>query len=66
MEHESFLESNSPDILHLSKTNLDDAIDFGNFTESGCFLYSKRTLFLICMVMQFMSSKDFLFLGIYF
>ena len=29
---ESFLESNSPDILALCKTNLDDSIDSGNFS----------------------------------
>ena len=27
----SFLESNSPDILALCETNLDDSINFGNF-----------------------------------
>ena len=32
---ESFLESNSPDILALCKTNLDDAIDSGNFSVRG-------------------------------
>ena len=32
---ESFLESNSPDILALYETNLDDSIDSGNFTVSG-------------------------------
>ena len=32
---ESFLESNSPDILALCETNLDDAIDSGNFTVRG-------------------------------
>ena len=32
---ESFLESNSPDILALCETNLDDLIDCGNFSESG-------------------------------
>ena len=32
---ESFLESNSPDILALFETNLDDSIDFGNFSVSG-------------------------------
>ena len=31
VECESFLESNSPDILALCETNLDDSIDFGNF-----------------------------------
>ena len=29
---ESFLESNSPAILALCETNLDDSIDFGNFS----------------------------------
>ena len=29
---ESFLESNSPDILDLCETNLDDSIDSGNFS----------------------------------
>ena len=31
-ECESFLESNSPDILALCETNLDDSIDSGNFS----------------------------------
>ena len=30
---ESLLESNSPDILALGETNLDDSIDSGNFCE---------------------------------
>ena len=30
--YKSFLESNSPDILTLCKTNLDDSIDSGNFS----------------------------------
>ena len=33
--NESFLESNSPDILTLCETNLDDSIDPGNFSV-GC------------------------------
>ena len=32
---ESFLESNSPDILALCETNLDDSLDFGNFSLKG-------------------------------
>ena len=32
---ESFLESNSPDILALRETNLDDSIDSGNFSMRG-------------------------------
>ena len=34
---ESFLESNSPDILALRETNLDDSIDSGNFHVRGYF-----------------------------
>ena len=33
----SFLESNSPDILALCETNLDDSIDSGNFSVTGYF-----------------------------
>ena len=32
---ESFLESNSPDMLALRETNLDDSIDSGNFSVRG-------------------------------
>ena len=32
---ESFLESNSPDILALCETNLDDSMDSGNFSMTG-------------------------------
>ena len=32
---ESFLESNSPDILALCETNLDDSIDSSNFSVTG-------------------------------
>ena len=32
---ESLLESNSPDILALGETNLDDSIDSGNFSVRG-------------------------------
>ena len=34
-ECESFLESNSPDILALCETNMDDSIDSGNFSVRG-------------------------------
>ena len=34
---ESFLESNSPDILALCETNLDDSTDSGNFSVR-CYL----------------------------
>ena len=36
VECESFLESNSPDILALRETSLDDSIDSGNFSVRGC------------------------------
>ena len=35
VECESFLESNSSDILALCETNLDDSIDSGNFSLRG-------------------------------
>ena len=35
VEFESFLESNSPDILDLRGTNWDDSIDSGNFSVMG-------------------------------
>ena len=50
---ESFLESNSSDILALCETNLDDSIDSGNFSVRGYLL-------LICMVLQFV-KEGFLF-----
>ena len=36
VECESFLESNSPDILALYKKKLDDSLDSGNFSVTGC------------------------------
>ena len=35
---ESFLESNSPDILALCETNMDDSIDCSNFSGRAIFL----------------------------
>ena len=35
LDGESFLESNSPDILALCETNLDDSINSGNFSVRG-------------------------------
>ena len=34
-ECESFLESNTPDILGLCETNLDDSVDSGSFSVRG-------------------------------
>ena len=36
VDSESFLESNSPDILALPETNLDSSIYSGNLTVRGC------------------------------
>ena len=44
VECESFLESNSPDILALYETNLDDSIDSGNFSVGVIFLIRKDFL----------------------
>ena len=35
VDSKSFFESNSPDILALCETNLDDSIDSGNFSVRG-------------------------------
>ena len=35
VDSEVFLESNSPDILALCETNLDDSVDSGNFSVTG-------------------------------
>ena len=35
LDCESFLESNSPDMLVLCETNLDDSTDSGNFSVRG-------------------------------
>ena len=35
VDRESFIESNSPDILALCETNLDDSIDSGSFSVRG-------------------------------
>ena len=35
VECKSFLESNSPDIIALCETNLDDSLDSGNFSARG-------------------------------
>ena len=38
VDRESFLESNSPDILALCESDLDDSIDSGNFSREVIFL----------------------------
>ena len=60
VECESFLESNSPNILTQCETNFDDSIDSGNFSVRGYLpLIQKDSI--VCMVLQFMWKKNFLF-----
>ena len=42
VECESFLESNSPDILALCETNLNDSIDSGSFSLSGYLILIRK------------------------
>ena len=55
---ESFLESNSLEILALCETSLDDSNDSSNFSVRGYLI--RRIRVLICMVLQFMLKKHFL------
>ena len=57
---ESFLESNSPDILALCETNLDDSIDSGNFSVRGYLPLFQKDSSTHMHVLQFMLKKDFL------
>ena len=61
----SFLESNSPDILALCKTNLDDSIDSSNFSMRGYLPLIRKIQVHICMFSQYKLKKDFLFHGTY-
>ena len=58
VDDESFLESNSLDVLALlCETNLDDSIDSANFAIRGFLPLIRKVLVLICMVLQFMQKK---------
>ena len=63
--YESFLKSNSHDILAECETNLDDSIGSGNFSVRGYLPLTERILLLICMALRFMWKKDFLLDGTY-
>ena len=55
VECESILKSNSPDILTLCETNLDDYIGSSNFSVRGYVpLIRKDTVTLMYLVSQFM------------
>ena len=45
VECESFLESNSPDMMALCETNLDDSIDSGNFSVTGLSSFNPKGLY---------------------
>ena len=42
LDCESFLEVNSPDILALCETNLDDSINSGNFLRKRLFSFNPK------------------------
>ena len=63
VECESFLESNSPDILPLFEKNLTWLNWFWPFFYDGLSSFNLKGLLLICMVLQFMWKKDFLLQG---
>ena len=58
VEYESFLESNSPDILALCETNLDDSIDSGNFSVRGYPPLIQKDSITHMLVLQFTWKKD--------
>ena len=57
---ESFLESSSPNILALCKTNLDDSTLLAISLWRAIFLESEMILSLRCIVLQFILRKEFL------
>ena len=61
---ESLLESNSPDILLLYETNLDDSIDSGNFSVGGYLPFIRKD-YVTHMHGLSVYVKEFLLLGTY-
>ena len=62
---ESFLESNSPDILALCETNLDDSIDSGNFSGKGYLPLIQKDSGTRMHGLAVMLKMDFLLHGTY-
>ena len=60
---ESFLESNSPDILALCETNLDDSTDSGNFSMRVYLPLIRKDSSTHMQGLKFMLKKDFLLQG---
>ena len=65
VECQSFPEPNSPDILALCETDLDDSIDSDKFSVTGYLPISQKNSLFICMVLQLIWRKDFLLHGTY-
>ena len=65
VDWESFLGSNSPHILALCETSLDDSSDSGNFSVRVYLPLIRKDSSIICMVSQFMWKKHFLLHGTY-
>ena len=66
VECEYFLELNSPDILALCESNLDDLIDSGNFLVRRYLPLIQNNSIAHMMVLQFMWRKDFFFAQVLF
>ena len=64
IDYKSFLELNSPDILALCETNLDDSTDSGNFPVICYLPLFRKILVFICMVLQFILKKDSFCMGL--
>ena len=60
VDYESFLESNSPDILALCDTNHDDSIDSGNFSVRGYLLLIQKDSSTYMHVNNGLEQKGFL------
>ena len=62
---ESFLESNSPNILALCETNLDDSTDSGNFSVRGYLPLLRKDFSTHMYGLAVYVKKDFLLHGTY-
>ena len=60
VDYESFLESNSPDILALCDTNHNDSIDSGNFSVRGYLLLIQKDSSTYMHVNNGLEQKGFL------
>ena len=65
VDWESFLESNSPDILSLCETNMDDSIDSGNVSVRGYPTLIRKDSRAHMHGLAVYVKKDFLLEGLY-